>query len=124
MGSSFPGGAFTIPSVPLVIADDPRIAEFIKKRLLEIAAQVPVRAETDPKCRANLFVIVSAQVPEYAAKWEKGASWEKLDAVRLTTPRWKPRPGATRSAESLPVRTWHNMRIDLPMGCPCFPLPS
>ena len=26
--------------------------------------------------------------------------------------RWKPRTGATRSAESLPVRTWHNMHIE------------
>ena len=105
------------PVCPLVIADNPAIAEFIKKRLLEIAAQVPVRAETDPKCRANLYVIVSAQVPEYVANWEKAANWEKLDGTAHSS-RWKPRAGATRSAESLPVRTWHNMRIESSNGAP------
>jgi len=106
------------PVCPLVIADNPAIAEFIRKRLLEIAAQVPIRAETDPKCRPNLFVIVSAQAPEFAANWEKGASWEKLDDGASRAPRWKPRAGATRSAESLPVRTWHNARIDQSNGMP------
>jgi hypothetical protein len=65
------------PICPLVVADNPAIGEFIKKRLLEIAAQVPIRADTDPKCTANLFVIVSAKTPEYAAKWEDGVNWEK-----------------------------------------------
>ncbi len=108
------------PICPLVIADNPAIGEFIRKRLLEIAAQVPIRAETDPKCLANLFVIVSEQAPEFAAKWEKGANWEKLDDgnPRPGRARWKPRPGATRSAESLPVRTWHNMRIEQSDGAP------
>jgi len=108
------------PICPLVIADNPAIGEFIRKRLLEIAAQVPIRAETDPKCRANLFVIVSAHAPKMAANWEDTASWEKLDDgnSRPGRSRWKPRPGATRSAESLPVRTWHNMRIDQSNGMP------
>lgn len=107
------------PICPFVAADNPAIAEFIKKRLLEIAAQVPIRTETDPKCSANLFVIVSAKTPEYAAKWEGGANWEKLDdGGGKGRARWKPRPGVTRSAESLPVRTWHNMRIDQSDGTP------
>jgi len=106
------------PICPLVIADNPAVGEFIRKRLLEIAAQVPIRADTDPKCRANLFVIVSAQTPEFAANWEKAASWEKLDDGASRAPRWKPRAGVTRSAESLPVRTWHNMRVDQSNGMP------
>jgi hypothetical protein len=106
------------PICPFVIADNPAIGEFIRKRLLEIAAQVPIRAETDPKCRPNLFVIVSAQAPEFAAKWENAASWDKVDDGATREPRWKPRSGATRSAESLPVRTWHNARIDQSNGMP------
>jgi hypothetical protein len=116
MANSFPLEQDS-PFCLLVIADDAAIAEFIRKRMLEIAAQVPIRAETDPKCRANLFVIVSAQAAEFAANWE-GASFEKLDDGTSRTPRWKPRAGATRSAESLPVRTWHNMRIDTSNGAP------
>jgi hypothetical protein len=108
------------PICPFVIADNPAIGEFIRKRLLEIAAQVPIRAETDPKCNPNLFVIVSAQAPKLAANWEEGASWEKLDDgnSRPGRSRWKPRAGATRSVEALPVRTWHNMRIDQSNGMP------
>jgi hypothetical protein len=104
------------PVCPFVAADNPAIGEFIKKRLLEIAAQVPIPVESDPKCRANLFVIVSARTPEYVGNWESAANWEKLDGAGRH--RWRPRPGATRSAESLPVRTWHNMRIESSNGAP------
>ena len=108
------------PICPLVVADNPAIGEFIKKRLLEIAAQVPIRADTDPKCTANLFVIVSAKTPEYAAKWEDAVNWEKVEdgGSGQGRPRWKPRSGATRSEESLPVRTWHNMSIGQSNGMP------
>ena len=104
------------PICPFVAADSPAIGEFIKKRLLEIAAQVPIPVESDPKCRANLFVIVSAQTPEYVGNWESAANWEKLDGAGKH--RWRPRPGVTRSAETLPVRTWHNMRIENSNGAP------
>lgn len=108
------------PVCPMVAADNEAIGEFIRKRLLEIAAQVPIRASTDPKCDPNLFVIVSAKTPEYAAKWEGAASYEKTEDGGATPGRlsWKPRPGSTRSAESLPVRTWHNMRIGQSDGMP------
>jgi hypothetical protein len=108
------------PICPMVAADNAAVGEFIRKRLLDIAAQVPIRAETDPKCRANLFVIVSAKTPEYAARWEGAGNWEKEDDgnSRPGRARWQPRPGATRSVESLPVRTWHNMSIGQADGMP------
>ena len=108
------------PICPLVTADNQAVADFIKKRLLEIAAQVPIRTDPDPKCLPNLFVIVSVKTPEYAAKWEDAANWEKTEdaGANQTRARWKPRPGATRSAESLPVRTWHGMRIGQSNGMP------
>jgi len=108
------------PICPMVAADHPAVGDFIHKRLLEIAAQVPIRTETDPKCEPNLFVIVSAKTPEYAAKWEGAGNWEKVDngSSGVGRARWKPRPGATRSVESLPVRTWHNMRIGQSDGMP------
>jgi len=104
---------------PMVAADNPAVADFIRKRLLEIAALVPINASTDPKCDPNLFVIVSAKTPEYAANWEK-AAYEKVEdgSSGIGRSRWKPRPGASRSTESLPVRTWHNMRIGQSNGMP------
>lgn len=104
------------PSCLFVAADNPAVADFIRKRMLEIAAQVPVPVDGDTQCRANVFVIVSGRTPEYVGNWEKAANWEKLDGAGRQ--RWKPRSGATRSAESLPVRTWHNMRIESSNGAP------
>ena len=37
------------PICPMVAADNSAVGEFIRKRLLDIAAQVPIRADTDPK---------------------------------------------------------------------------
>ena len=91
------------PVCPKVVAEDPANAEYIRHRLLAVAAEVPLSANTDEKCRANLFVVVTDAPQEFIAQWK-----ERDPGMFI----WRPRRGVSRSPETLPVRTWHNVAIE------------
>jgi hypothetical protein len=95
--------SWVMPICPKVVADDPAHAEYIRQRLLEVAAEVPFDADTDAKCRANTFVVVTSAPERFIAQWK-----ERDPGMFI----WRPRRDVTRSPESLPVRTWHNVRIE------------
>lgn len=95
--------SWVMPICPKVVADDPAHAEYIRQRLLEVAREVPFDAETDAKCRANTFVIVTSAPEKFIAQWK-----ERDPGMFI----WRPRRDVTRSPESLPVRTWHNVAIE------------
>ena len=97
------------PICPKVVADDPAHAEYIRQRLLEVAAEVPFDANSDAKCRANLFVVVTGAPEEFIAKWK-----ERDPGMFI----WRPRRDVSRSPETLPVRTWHNVAIEPSDGRP------
>ncbi len=88
---------------PKVAAEDPAHARYIRERLFEIAADVPLAADADPKCRANLFVVLTHDPQGFIEQWKKRDPGMFI---------WRPRRGVTRSAEELPVRTWHNVAIE------------
>lgn len=91
------------PICPAVVANDMAHAEYIRQRLLEVASEIPFDANADPKCRANLFIVVTDAPEEFIAKWK---------AVDPGMFIWRPRRGVSRSPESLPVRTWHNVAVE------------
>ena len=91
------------PICPKVVAEDPDHAEYIRQRLLEVAAEVPFSADADEKCSANLFVVVTSASAEFVAEWKKRDPGMFI---------WRPRRGVSRSPETLPVRTWHNVAIE------------
>jgi hypothetical protein len=88
---------------PKVVADDPAHAEYIRKRLHEVAAEIPFASDADPKCRANLFVVLTGNPEQFVEEWKKRDPGMFI---------WRPRRGVTRSAQALPVRTWHNVAVE------------
>jgi hypothetical protein len=97
------------PICPQVAADDEAQAAYIRQRLLEIAAGIPVDVASDTKCDANLFVVLSNEPAVFIAEWQKRDPGMFI---------WRPRRGVSRSDESLPVRTWHNVGIGSAIGAP------
>ncbi len=97
------------PICPTVVADDPAHAEYIRARLLEIAAEIPFAVESDEKCRANLFVVLTGTPEEFLAEWK-----ERDPGMFI----WRARRGVSRGADSLPVRTWHNVAVEPAGGAP------
>jgi hypothetical protein len=95
--------SWVMPLCPKVLAEDPSHAEYIRQRLMEVAAEVPLDADTDGDCRANLFVILTSTPEEFVAEWKRRDPGMFI---------WRPRRGVTRSPETLPVRTWHNVALE------------
>jgi hypothetical protein len=95
--------SWVTPVCPKVVAEDPAHAEYIRQRLLEIAAEVPFDADSNAQCRANTFVILTSAPEQFVAQWK-----ERDPGMFI----WRPRRGVSRSPESLPVRTWHNVAIE------------
>ena len=95
--------SWNIEVCPEVVADDPAHAEYIRQRLLEVAAEVPFAANPDATCRANLFVVVTNAPEEFIDGWK-----ERDPGMFI----WRPRRGVSRSPETLPVRTWHNVAVE------------
>jgi hypothetical protein len=93
----------------LVAADDPALEGFVRQRLVEIATDVPVPIDRHENCKPNLFVLITARAQQFVA------SWKQRDPGMF---RWKPRKGMARSSEELPVRTWHNARVEQSNGVP------
>ncbi len=88
---------------PKVVAEDPAHAEYIRRRLLEVAGEVPFAADPDANCHANTFIVLTSAPEEFVAQWK-----ERDPGMFI----WRPRRGVSRSSESLPVRTWHNVAIE------------
>jgi hypothetical protein len=101
--------SWAAPICPKVVAEDAAHAEYVRRRLLEVAAEVPFDANSDAKCRANLFVVLTGAPEEFIAGWK-----ERDPGMFI----WRPRRGVSRSPESLPVRTWHNVAIEPAGGGP------
>jgi hypothetical protein len=99
--------SWVMPVCPKVVAENPAHAEYIRQRLLQIVADVPFAADADAGCRPNLFVILTDAPEKFIA------SWKARDPGMFI---WRPRRGVSRSAESLPVRTWHNVTIEAAGG--------
>ena len=96
---------------PKVVAENQAHAQYIRERILEVAAEIPLKADADSACRANLFVIVTGRPENFIAEWK-----ERDPGMFM----WRPRRGVTRSPDSLPVRTWHNVALepaDGDVGC-------
>jgi hypothetical protein len=88
---------------PKVVAEDPAHVAYIRERLLEVAAEVPFNANADAACHPNLFVILTGAPDDFIAGWR-----ERDPGMFI----WRPRRGVSRSPESLPVRTWHNVALE------------
>lgn len=107
--------SWEVPVCPKVVTEDPAHAEYIRQRLLDVAAEVPLYANSDPDCRPNLFVVLSGAPEEFVAQWK-----ERDPGMFI----WRPRRGVTRSPESLPVRTWHNAAEEPAGGAPVIEGPG
>jgi hypothetical protein len=95
--------SWNVEVCPKVVAEDPSHAEYIRQRLLEVAAEVPFAANPDKACRANLFVVLTNSPEEFIEGWK-----ERDPGMFI----WRPRRGVSRSPDTLPVRTWHNVSVE------------
>ena len=59
------------PVCPSVAGATPEQAEFIRSRVLEVAAAVGAPFSDDKKCDANLFVILTGQPDQMWAAWRE-----------------------------------------------------
>jgi hypothetical protein len=122
-------GRWGTPICPMVVGVSDAQAQFIQHRLIEVQDQVRKReVDTKPKCRPNLFVIITDEADSVIA------DWKARDPGMF---RWKTREGVSRSGGTGPVRTWHNAIVEpadgtastgsrltknLPSGVPSCPL--
>jgi hypothetical protein len=122
-------GRWGVPICPMVVGVSDPQARFIEHRLIEVQDKVRKReAETRPRCRPNLFVIITDEADQVVA------DWKERDPGMF---RWKTREGVSRSGGTGPVRTWHNsieepadgaastgtrLTKNLPSGKPSCPL--
>jgi hypothetical protein len=122
-------GRWGAPICPTVVGVSDSQAQFIRHRLIEVQDAVRKHeATTQPKCRPNLFVIITDEADQVVA------DWKERDPGMF---RWKTREGVSRSGGTGPVRTWHNAIVEpadgsaatgsrlhrgLPSGKPSCPL--
>jgi hypothetical protein len=93
-------GRWGVPICPMVVGVSDAQAQFIEHRLIEVQDTVRQRqAVTQPKCRPNLFVIITDEADQVVA------GWKERDPGMF---RWKTREGVSRSGGTGAVRTWHN----------------
>jgi len=97
-------GRWGIPICPMVVGPADSQAQFIQHRLIEVQDAVRKKdATTSPKCRPNLFVIITDEAEQVLA------DWKERDPGMF---RWKSRDGVSQSGGAGPVRTWHNAIVE------------
>lgn len=97
-------GRWGIPICPMVVGVSDSQAQFIQHRLIEVQNEVRKReVDTSPKCRPNLFVIITDEADRVVA------DWKERDPGMF---RWKTRDGVSRSGGTGAVRTWHNAIVE------------
>ena len=92
-----------IPMCLSVTADVPEEGEYVRRRLLERAAEAKVPVAKKANCKPNLFVVLTADSEKFIE------AWKKRDPGMF---RWKPRVGVARSTGLAAVRTWHTSLVN------------
>ncbi len=85
---------------PLIAGLSDAQNEFVRNRMLEVEAKVREQgAKHDPKCRPNVFVIITDDADGVLEGWKEHDSKMFL---------WKTREDLLHAEEAGPVRLWHN----------------
>jgi hypothetical protein len=85
---------------PLVAGLSDAQNEFVRNRMLEVESKVREQSqEHDPKCRPNVFVIITDDADGVFEGWKEHDTKMFL---------WKTREDLLRADQTGPVRVWHN----------------
>ena len=82
--------------------------EFVRLRILDVAALAGARLDRKEKCRSNLFVVLTPQPDDVLAKWKASNARFPSDPAEQTD----------GTQEPMPVRIWHNAMLNNADGSP------
>ena len=90
------------PICPSVSGLSSEQGEFVRLRILDVAALAGARLDRKEKCRSNLFVVLTPQPDDLLAKWRAHNARFPSDPAEKTD-------GAQ---EPMPVRVWYNAMLN------------